>query len=507
MKLLGTIGQRFVAGLAALLLLVFSIGILFQRITITFNNQESSTIHNNSLIYIGALLVGVGVIWGLRFLLKKISSWQLFALGALFYLIAAAYLVYFGRTPIRADAGTVFSIAQGLLSNDFLIHLDYLDMYPFQLGLALYESALLAIHNSPTILFTMNALMTLGIDFLLWQMMQKQFGEGVAVKVTVLLSFLFLPQFFFILFAYGLIPGLFFMTLSLYCFTRYFATRRWYFMIFNVLFILLAGVLKNNYFIAGLAMVIVYLFDLLQHKCWVNVIAMLAILLAFALPQKVLNHYYDEQTGIELRGMPKTLHIAMGLQDKPNVSRPGGWYNGYNAETYQQYKDQPEGIKTMDALAKADIKDHVADYLTHPKRALHFFVTKFKTTWFNPTFQSIWSGPIEAPKQQVKTALLKNIYTGGKAFQWIYRFSHLILLTIVSGGVILVGYRLWHGSSFSALEWFGMLYLLGGTMFHLIWETKAQYVYPYVLMLIPLAASAIGGALRLRKNAGRYKEE
>lgn len=34
-----------------------------------------------------------------------------------------------------------------------------------------------------------------------------------------------------------------------------------------------------------------------------------------------------------------------------------------------------------------------------------------------------------------------------------------------------------------------ILYLIGGVLFHLMWETKSQYVYGYVFLLIPLGAA------------------
>ena len=32
------------------------------------------------------------------------------------------------------------------------------------------------------------------------------------------------------------------------------------------------------------------------------------------------------------------------------------------------------------------------------------------------------------------------------------------------------------------------LYFIGGFIFHLFWETKSQYAYPYVVFIIPVAA-------------------
>ena len=48
---------------------------------------------------------------------------------------------------------------------------------------------------------------------------------------------------------------------------------------------------------------------------------------------------------------------------------------------------------------------------------------------------------------------------------------------------------------------------LGGFFFHLMWETKSQYVYPYVFMLIPMSALGIDliGAWLIRYLKGIKK--
>ena len=48
------------------------------------------------------------------------------------------------------------------------------------------------------------------------------------------------------------------------------------------------------------------------------------------------------------------------------------------------------------------------------------------------------------------------------------------------------------------------LYLIGGVLFHLAWETKSQYVYPYIFLLIPPAASA---QVRLYRRIMRGKAD
>ncbi|HFI0516373.1 TPA: hypothetical protein ACGOXF_001912, partial [Streptococcus suis] len=33
-----------------------------------------------------------------------------------------------------------------------------------------------------------------------------------------------------------------------------------------------------------------------------------------------------------------------------------------------------------------------------------------------------------------------------------------------------------------------LIYLIGGFIFHIFWETKARYVFPYVYLLLPIVA-------------------
>jgi hypothetical protein len=40
------------------------------------------------------------------------------------------------------------------------------------------------------------------------------------------------------------------------------------------------------------------------------------------------------------------------------------------------------------------------------------------------------------------------------------------------------------------------LYMIGGLLFHTVWEGKSQYTYPYLYVLIPFAAAAADEMLK-----------
>ena len=54
----------------------------------------------------------------------------------------------------------------------------------------------------------------------------------------------------------------------------------------------------------------------------------------------------------------------------------------------------------------------------------------------------------------------------------------------------------------------GIIFLIGGFIFHLFWETKSQYVYPYVFILIPYSSYTIVRILdKLNSIMGKKEEK
>ena len=85
---------------------------------------------------------------------------------------------------------------------------------------------------------------------------------------------------------------------------------------------------------------------------------------------------------------------------------------------------------------------------------------------------------------------MSSIYEGKTLYKVVYYFSALLLAVIYVAVLLAIFIQL-----FDNQRWFitliPIIYLSGGFIFHLIWETKSQYVYPYVYLIIPLAAVGI----------------
>ena len=134
--------------------------------------------------------------------------------------------------------------------------------------------------------------------------------------------------------------------------------------------------------------------------------------------------------------------------------------------------------------------------IQNPKEAFSFFYRKVISTWCDPLYQSIWSGPMQVADQTTYTPLLLSLYGDGKAEDFADMCAKFVSLLLYAG---ICAFLFWGGRKERGWELM-FLYMIGGVLFHLFWETKSQYVYPYVFCLIPLAAS---GLHRLMQLAGK----
>ncbi len=181
-------------------------------------------------------------------------------------------------------------------------------------------------------------------------------------------------------------------------------------------------------------------------------------------------------------GMPAFLWIAMGTDPQnQNVCGPG-WFNGYPDRLFEAcgYNGELAG-----KIALEQIRENFLFFYTHPEQAVKFFGKKFISTWCEPTYQSIWSGPLARYGQETYTYITSNIYNQKGLYWFIRLFSKGVTVTILLFTFL---YSLDKRKAFSQ---YGLLilYLIGGVLFHLMWETKSQYVYGYVFLLIPLGAA------------------
>ncbi len=489
----------YVFGLILLAILLFTITIF--RVNINFGKELVNINYNHLSFYIllilGALVLLVLGIKGGK-LVGSISESRLFTVLAVAFTLAGMYIIFNTTMTLRNDPNYCFSAAKDFNLGDYrsLLFDHYLGYDSHQLGLVTFERILCLF--SENIMFFQLFNLALGIlnNYLTYRIADLVFGGNALInKFAILLSFLFLPQLFFIMYIYGNIPGFTCLMTAYFFGLRALLGRGrlpWADLLLSVIFSAFAILIRSNYMIGVLALAIVALLDLIgRRRIVAAVTVLLAAVLIFTVPTRALHAYYEAESGIEIsRGTPMILYVAMGLQEGPMGN---GWYNAFNNNTYE---DSGYDYEAAAQIGREEIGRRLSAFKADPGYAADFFSDKFISTWADPTFQSVNSAPaitLENWDDKVRGELLNNIYSGGRAYSIIATLSNVVNVIIVAAAFLfyVLIFKSKEKTGLKEVLLLFMLYTVGGMLFHLAWETKARYVQTYIYILIPAAAAGI----------------
>ena len=205
--------------------------------------------------------------------------------------------------------------------------------------------------------------------------------------------------------------------------------------------------------------------------------------------------WYGKQGGVDFRANVSMLaRLAMGMQESPVAA---GWYNKYIEQffaadvTAQQEKEQ----------ALAAIGARLGWMRENPAAALAFYREKLLTQWLDPAYDSLWMGEL-SEKVGRYNGLIGSIYRRKDGLRTLMDGYMDAMQTAVYALSAVGGARLLKkkdGMTALALP----VTILGGTLYHLLFEAKAQYAYPYMVYMLPLAAVGLCTlAEKLKKISG-----
>lgn len=467
--------------------LIFVLNFLFTA-TVSYNAYENVFIKKTLLMGLIVSLFILALLYLSTYLRKNkfnLNAKILFIICTFIYYVMGLYLILNVDDVLRADAGTVYHVANSIKEGNY----DYFQVgaycyrYPHQIGLALYERLLQVILSDVYFIFFVNLTFVIGINFVNYKIADYIFADNSINLITILLSFAFLPQLFFILFAYGLIPGFFFMILAFYQAIKFAKEHKTKALVLTAVFAGLATLLKMNFLIGVIAIVLYLVLSLNKEKLKTTLIAIACVALAGFMSSQFVIGCFELVTKQDLHnGAPSILWIAMGTDIDNDYMAPG-WYDH---SVYTIYTDSGYNQEESAQIGKEKVKQNFEKISQNSVKSFKFFGNKTISQWCEPTYQSIWSGPLEDCGQFTHTKLLKSIYTGQSGAKAVTIFSKFVTMLIWGfAAVFLIKYRK------KVDGWqIAFMFFVGGLMFHTIWEGKSQYVYPYVFSLIPFVACA-----------------
>lgn len=474
----------------------------------------------------------------------------IFTLGFIFCL--GVLLILFGRTVPAADAMSVYNAAlEWIQGNLDVIHptVSYLSYYPQQIGLMAFLELFLRIWNltgisAPAWHFIKLIYVCLLCAAVLFQYLSlkylwREHWEEISCCYLLLVC-CNLPMIMYSSFVYGEIPSFAALSVGLYLLLRLLSgitfpgrasdisckgmsvkpfaseassetilspklhcTRSAFFTgTGSILFLALSVMLRKNSLIPIIAVLLVLLFESLRfgrsvraRLCLLGMAVCLAVTSVGILP--LVQKCYEKKAGNTLSsGVTAMSYFAMGMQE---ASRGCGWYNGFNIDTYDA-----AGMDSALAneISRQAVLERLAYFREHPGYAVDFYARKHLSQWADGTYASRQAtlasyGGRSGFFQEIYDGSLSSAYIEcGNAWQDVLYLGTLVFC-------ISTVHRKWkytatapQGSNTDSLYlslylYVGLIAVLGGFLFHILWEANSRYIFLYSLLLMPYCAAGI----------------
>jgi len=470
-----------------------------------------------------------------------------FTLGLI--LLLGGMLIVFGRTVPAADALSVYNAAaEWILGNKDIIHptFSYLSYYPQQIGLMAFLELLLRLWNLtglsvPAWHFVKLVYVCLLCVAVLFQYRSLRYlwpddWEPVSCCYLILVC-CNLPMILYSSFVYGEIPSFAMLSVGLFLLLKLLAdcipahsvettspddTRvvgtshalsavTVFTALGSILFLTLSVMLRKNSLILIIAVLLVLFFEALRPgrsgRACIGLMAMavcLTITSVGVLP--LVQKCYEKKAGNTLSsGVTAMSYFAMGMQES---SRGCGWYNGFNIDTYDAAGMNSDAAN---AISRAAINERIAYFREHPGYAVNFYLHKHLSQWADGTYASRQA---TLATYGGRSDFLKEVYEGSLAsayIEWGNAWQNVLYLGMLLFCIATVRKRRpGNGSANAAANddfrfrniclytYTGLIAVLGGFLFHTIWEANSRYIFVYSLLLMPYCAAGIhDGLVRL----------
>lgn len=516
LKIVKWLGFLLTAGL-------FLSGFLWTCYAEDMTTQLVLTKWDNILLSLLGLAVFLGMIW----LVLKLTAHSpqrrnriLLGIVLIWYLAAGAALVLFGKTIPAADSMSVYSAAYELAAgNTGVIHPtnSYLSYYPQQIGLTAYYEILIRLWNLlPTALPAYHFIKCVNVIWacilILFQYLciRLLFWDHRADTIYLLLSMCNLPLIMYTSFVYGEIPSFALFSIGLWAALKLtdgsFHKGEAMYAAVSVFCLACAVALRKNTLILVIAAALVVLLEAVRRRKIRFLCLAVCYMAAACMVLPLITGFYEHRAGSTLRsGVTPLSYFAMGMQES---SRAAGWYNGFNFNTYQ---DTGMNAQAANERSRQAIKERLAYFRENPGYTAIFYANKFRSQWCDGTYASRQA---TLATFGGRTAFFQELYEGSYSSCYI-EFCNLLQNLIYLGSLsfcFLCPQQKQRLSGFDgcsyvekkegprALEglpvYLCLIGVIGGFLFHMIWEANARYIFPYGLLLMPYSARGISRLLK-----------
>ena len=490
---LSRLGAAVVLVLTGAFLLFLTVSAFVETAFVSTNNAAGELVELYAdNVFLNALVL-VMLMSTLYLLYRHSQSFKMLRLElllmAVVLLLGVAFILSVKlAAPWYSDSYQLLYAAERAAVGDYAAFDAYFCRFPFQLGYVLYVELCFRLMGSlmPGLPAGYYRLALQGLN-LLWlmlsyhaliQLVWQLFRNRRVQKITAILLLLCLPPVLSCTFLYGNIPGFALGTISLWMFAAFSRERRLWQGLLCALSMGLAVVMKLNMMIFFAALAIVWLLELLRKRSLQSLVCLLltvaSVLGLSGLPQTV----YERRSGLSFgEGIPMVAWLAMGMEQ--GHAGPGWYKEDHTVDAFME-----SGMDSEKTAEKAwqTVKSRAGYFADNPGEALKFFSGKLRSQWNEPTYESLWINQVQLSYGE-KGFLYELFCDEGKQeTRWgMNQYQQLIFL-----GALLACVFLWHRREL--LQCLPLLVVLGGILYHLLFEAKSQYALPYFVLMIPVAA-------------------
>ena len=465
-------------------------GITSSLYFILVGNESVIYYNDNMFLNIVYLFISVILICVLSSKLKKIRlSYKLLFLFLWTFSLGTVWVLSSQSAP-TFDSLEIVKAASAFSENDYSILENgvYFKEYSFQLGYVFFCEIIMRGVNyftSPEnvmYLEVLNALFLGAINVFVVKICDMTIkDERVSTAVTLMLALSCVPI-ISCSFIYGIIPGMFFAVIAFYFELRYLMEDRLICGIMSVVYITIAVMIKSNYLIWLIAMVLVAGVMMFSRKKYLrdSIICIMAAVLSLTV-QPAVKKMYENRSGADLgEAIPYSAWIAMGLNEAQ--SAPGWFSYIYTTEKFE--KNEFDAKKTGEESRKI-ISDRLKKFVKEPQYTNDFFYKKMASQWNETSYESIWNNTIRGQFKD-KNAFADWVCNKGekKVKKYMDIWAQLLFVSFTIGIMMIMKKKNFPAASLAVI-------FLGGFFYQLISEGKSQYIMPYIIVMTGIAGYGV----------------
>ena len=210
---------------------------------------------------------------------------------------------------------------------------------------------------------------------------------------------------------------------------------------------------------------------------------LMAIVFASFFGNRLSTSTYHIISKTDYPGIPQETYLAMGLQEG---DLGNGWFNAYNTDLFAKYNGDTELISKE---SFEFIKNTLADYQNNHVAMIHFFKDKWDSFMLVKDYQLhayySWA--------YADIPILNNDFAN-TTISYLNNLS--FIMNMFGCCVALISFI--KKPNLDNTSHIMIIAFIGACLYHLLFETKAIYIYPWINLMLPIMAYGLSQIINNR---------